>query len=330
MQQILNQLFEHQHLDKEQARDILINIANQQYNPSQVAAFITVFLMRSVSVEELEGFREALLELCIKVDFSDFNTIDLCGTGGDGKNTFNISTLSSFVVAGAGYKVAKHGNYGVSSVSGSSNVLEHLGFKFTNDTDLLKKQLDTANISFLHAPLFHPAMKTVAPIRKELRIKTFFNMLGPLVNPSQPQNQIVGVFDLKVMRLYHYIHQGLHKNYTIIHSLDGYDEISLTSPFKMIGNTKEEIIEPESMGFVTLKQHEITGGSSIEDAAKTFLNVLNDEATDAQKNVVIANSAIAIHCINPGTAIEACIDQASLSLEGGKALKSFKTLLSIN
>lgn len=330
MQQILNQLFEHQHLDKEQAREILINIANQQYNPSQVAAFITVFLMRSVSVEELEGFREALLELCIKVDFSDFNTIDLCGTGGDGKNTFNISTLSSFVVAGTGYKVAKHGNYGVSSVSGSSNVLEHLGFKFTNDTDLLKKQLDTTNISFLHAPLFHPAMKTVAPIRKELGIKTFFNMLGPLVNPSQPQNQIVGVFDLKVMRLYHYIHQGLDKNYTIIHSLDGYDEISLTSPFKMIRNTKEEIMEPESMGFVTLKQHEITGGSSIEDAAKTFMNVLNDEATDAQKNVVIANSAMAIHCIHPESSIEDCINQASLSIESGKALTSFKTLLSIN
>ena len=330
MQQILNQLFEHQHLDKEQAREILINIANQQYNPSQVAAFITVFLIRSVSVEELEGFREALLELCIKVDFSDFNTIDLCGTGGDGKNTFNISTLSSFVVAGAGYKVAKHGNYGVSSVSGSSNVLEHLGFRFTNDTDLLKKQLDTANISFLHAPLFHPAMKTVAPIRKELGIKTFFNMLGPLVNPSQPQNQVVGVFDLKVMRLYHYIHQGLDKNYTIIHSLDGYDEISLTSPFKMIGNTKEEIIEPESIGFDTLKQHEITGGSSIEDAAKTFMNVLNDKATDAQKNVVIANSAMAINCIQPESSIEDCINQASLSIESGKALTSFKTLLSIN
>ena len=330
MQQILNQLFEHQHLDKEQAREILINIANKQYNPSQVAAFITVFLMRSVSVEELKGFREALLELCIKVDFSDFNTIDLCGTGGDGKNTFNISTLSSFVVAGAGYKVAKHGNYGVSSVSGSSNVLEHLGFKFTNDTDLLKKQLNTANISFLHAPLFHPAMKTVAPIRKELGVKTFFNMLGPLVNPSQPQNQIVGVFDLKVMRLYHYIFQGLDKNYTIIHSLDGYDEISLTSPFKMIGNTKEEIMEPESMGFSTLKQNEIMGGNSIEDAAKTFMNVLNNEATDAQKNVVIANSAMAIHCINPGITIEACIHQASLSIESGEALKSFKKLLSLN
>lgn len=330
MKKILNQLFEHQHLDKEQAREILINIANQQYNPSQVAAFITVFLMRSVSVEELKGFREALLELCIKVDFSEFNTIDLCGTGGDGKNTFNISTLSSFVVAGAGYKVAKHGNYGVSSVSGSSNVLEYLGFRFTNDEDLLKKQLDKANIAFLHAPLFHPAMKSVAPIRKELGVKTFFNMLGPLVNPSQPQNQIVGVFDLKVMRLYHYIYQDIDRQYAIIHSLDGYDEISLTSPFKLIGNSKEEITEPESIGFTRLKQKEITGGESIEDAAQTFLDVLKNEATDAQKNVVIANSAMAIQCIQPELPIDGCIEKARASIEEGKAFQSFNTLLSIN
>lgn len=330
MKQILNQLFEHQHLDKEQAREILINIANQQYNPSQVAAFITVFLMRSVSVEELKGFREALLELCIKVDFSEFNTIDLCGTGGDGKNTFNISTLSSFVVAGAGYKVAKHGNYGVSSVSGSSNVLEHLGFRFTNDHDLLKKQLEKANIAFLHAPLFHPAMKSVAPIRKELGVKTFFNMLGPLVNPSMPQNQIVGVFDLKVMRLYHYIYQDLNRNYSIIHSLDGYDEISLTSPFKLIGNTKEEIIEPESIGLARLKKEQITGGESIEDAAQIFMNVLKNKAMYAQKNVVIANSAMAIQCIHPELPIEDCIDQARASIEEGKAFQSFNTLLANN
>lgn len=330
MKQILNQLFEHQHLDKEQAKDILINIANQQYNTSQVAAFITVFLMRSVSVEELKGFREALLELCVKVDFSEFNTIDLCGTGGDGKNTFNISTLSSFVVAGAGYKVAKHGNYGVSSVSGSSNVLEHLGFRFTNVEAQLKKQLEKANIAFLHAPLFHPAMKTVAPIRKELGVKTFFNMLGPLVNPSQPQNQIVGVFDLKVMRLYQYIYQNLDRNYSILHSLDGYDEISLTSPFKMVGNAKEEIIEPESIGFVRLKQKQITGGESIEDAAAIFLNVLKNNATEPQKNVVIANSSMAIQCMHPNLSIETCIEQARASIEEGKAYQSFNTLLSIN
>jgi len=329
MKKILNQLFEHQHLDKEQAREILINIANQQYNSSQVAAFITVFLMRSVSVEELKGFREALLDLCVKIDFSGFDTIDLCGTGGDGKNTFNISTLSSFVVAGAGYKVAKHGNYGVSSVSGSSNVLEHLGFTFTNKENVLQKQLDKANISFLHAPLFHPAMKSVAPIRKELGVKTFFNMLGPLVNPSLPNNQIVGVFNLKVMRLYNYIYQGLNKNYTIVHSLDGYDEISLTAPFRMINNSKEDILMPESLGFKKRSQKDITGGNSIIDAARIFINVLKNESTTAQKNVVIANSAMAIQCINPELSMENCIDQAKTSIESEKAFRSFNTLLSI-
>lgn len=329
MKKILNQLFEHQQLDKEQAREILINIANQRYNASQVAAFITVFLMRSVSVEELKGFREALLDLCVKVDFSEFNTIDLCGTGGDSKNTFNISTLSSFVVAGAGYKVAKHGNYGVSSVSGSSNVLEYLGFKFTNKEYMLKKQLDKANISFLHAPLFHPAMKSVAPIRKELGVKTFFNMLGPLVNPSLPGSQIVGVFNLKVMRLYNYIYQDLNKNYTIVHSLDGYDEVSLTSMFRMISNNNESVVMPESIGFKKLFQHEITGGNTIEDAAGIFIKVLNNEATKAQKNVVIANSALAIQCISPFLSIFECIDQATESIESGKALQAFKTLLSI-
>ena len=329
MKKILNQLFEHQHLDKEQAREILINIANQQYNSSQVAAFITVFLMRSVSVEELKGFREALLDLCVKIDFSGFDTIDLCGTGGDGKNTFNISTLSSFVVAGAGYKVAKHGNYGVSSVSGSSNVLEHLGFTFTNKENVLQKQLDKANISFLHAPLFHPAMKSVAPIRKELGVKTFFNMLGPLVNPSLPNNQIVGVFNLKVMRLYNYIYQGLNKNYTIVHSLDGYDEISLTAPFRMINNSKEDILMPESLGFKKCSQKDITGGNSIKDAASIFINVLKNESTTAQKNVVIANSAMAIQCINPELSMENCIDQAKTSIESEKAFRSFNTLLSI-
>jgi len=329
MKKILNQLFEHQHLDKEQAREILINIANQQYNSSQVAAFITVFLMRSVSVEELKGFRKALLDLCVKIDFSGFDTIDLCGTGGDGKNTFNISTLSSFVVAGAGYKVAKHGNYGVSSVSGSSNVLEHLGFTFTNKENVLQKQLDKANISFLHAPLFHPAMKSVAPIRKELGVKTFFNMLGPLVNPSLPNNQIVGVFNLKVMRLYNYIYQGLNKNYTIVHSLDGYDEISLTAPFRMINNSKEDILMPESLGFKKRSQKDITGGNSIIDAARIFINVLKNESTTAQKNVVIANSAMAIQCINPELSMENCIDQAKTSIESEKAFRSFNTLLSI-
>ena len=330
MKKVLNQLFEHQHLDKSQAREILVKIAGNAYNPSQVAAFITVYLMRSVSVEELQGFREALLDLCIKVDFSDFETIDLCGTGGDSKNTFNISTLASFVVAGAGIKVAKHGNYGVSSVSGSSNLLEHLGFTFTNDTDLLRKQIEQANITFLHAPLFHPAMKTVSPIRRELGVKTFFNMLGPLVNPSQPHNQVIGVFSLELLRLYQYLHQQLDKNCTIIHTLEGYDEISLTGPFKMVNNVTEEVVDVNAIGFKTYQQSEISGGESIQDAAKIFMNVLKGKATKAQNDVVIANAALAIKSMHSHESMNACVAKAQESIDSKKALNSFHKLVSLS
>ena len=225
MKNILNRLINHETLSKLEAKNIVINISNGIYNPSQISSFLTVYMMRSINIEELAGFREALLELCIPIDFSAYNTIDLCGTGGDGKDTFNISTLASFVTAGAGIKVAKHGNYGVSSISGSSNVMENLGVKFSNDKSFLEKCIDQAGICVLHAPLFHPAMKNVAPIRKELAVKTFFNMLGPMVNPSFPKNQIVGVFNLELARMYTYLYQDTDINFTILHSLDGYDEI---------------------------------------------------------------------------------------------------------
>ena len=226
MKATLNKLINHEILAKEDAKQILVNIAKGDYNTSQIAAFLTVYMMRSISLEELEGFRDALLELCIKVPIEDYNTIDLCGTGGDGKNTFNISTLASFVTAGAGVLVSKHGNYGVSSISGSSNVMESLGIKFSNDTDFLKRCLDEAGICVLHAPLFHPAMKNVGPIRKELGLKTFFNMLGPLVNPVQPEYQSVGVFSLKLQRLYNYNFQEADRKYAVMYDLGGYDEIS--------------------------------------------------------------------------------------------------------
>ena len=330
MKNILNQLFNHETLERNQAREILINIAQEKYNPPQVAAFMTVYLMRSIKVEELEGFRDALLELCVPVSFNGQQTIDLCGTGGDGKNTFNISTLASFVVAGAGYKVTKHGNYGVSSVSGSSNVLEYCGFRFTNNQDLLTTQIDKANICFLHAPMFHPAMKSVAPIRKQLGVKTFFNLLGPLVNPAKPSHQIIGVFDLKIARLYQYLHQQIKRNYIILYALDGYDEISLTDSFKAVMNGKEHILSPEKLGFGQLKAVEISGGKSIQDAAKIFKEVLHNEATKAQTNVVLANAAMAIQCMKPEYAFNTCLDEAKTSLYSGNALKSFNTLLEMS
>ncbi len=330
MKDILNQLFDHQKLTKDQAKEVLINISQSKYNPSQLAAFISVYLMRNISVDELSGFRDALLDLCVKVDFNDLPIVDLCGTGGDNKNTFNISTLSSFVVAGAGYYVAKHGNYGVSSVSGSSNVLEHFGFKFTNDNGTLMRQMDATNICFLHAPLFHPALKSVGPIRRELGVKTFFNMLGPLVNPAQPLYQSVGVFSLKLARLYQFIHEQSNKKYSIIHTIDGYDEVSLTGPVKLISNMQEHLVEPSYFGLHKYNQLDIVGGDTIADAAEIFMKVLDNEGTTAQNDVVLANAGLAIQCFDQNKDITDCVEEARISLESGKAKKCFVRLLNIN
>ncbi|MBP9198115.1 MAG: anthranilate phosphoribosyltransferase [Saprospiraceae bacterium] len=328
MKSILNQLFEHQKLTKEQAKEVLINISQNKYNPSQLAAFISVYLMRNISVDELAGFRDALLDLCIKVDFDGLPIIDLCGTGGDSKNTFNISTIASFVVSGAGYHVAKHGNYGVSSVSGSSNVLEYFGFQFTNDTDVLKKQMDTANIAFLHAPLFHPALKSVGPIRKELGVKTFFNMLGPLVNPAQPQHQSVGVFSIKLARLYQFLHEDSFKKYAIIHAVDGYDEVSLTGPVKLITNHAEQLVDATYFGLQEYKQEDIFGGGTIKEAADIFINILENKGTQAQNDVVVANAALAVQCFDQDKVITDCVAEARESLKSGMAYSAFKNLMS--
>jgi anthranilate phosphoribosyltransferase len=291
-----------------------------------MAAFMTAYCMRNITVDELEGFRDAMLELCLPVDLPSDQLIDLCGTGGDGKDTFNISTLASFVVAGAGYKVAKHGNYGVSSGCGSSNVMEYLGYKFTSDMDTLKRNVDEANICFLHAPMFHPAMKTVAPIRKELGVKTFFNMLGPLVNPARPKNQIVGVFSLELARLYAYLYQKSTKNYTILHALEGYDEVSLTCDFKTFTKTGEKISTLSQLGFDKLKPEEIAGGNTVPESADIFISVLVGEATAAQNNVVLVNAALAIQTLNPGKSFADCFYEAEESLASKKALISFKKL----
>lgn len=329
MKQILNRLINQEVLSKTEAKTVLINISNGQYNSSQIAAFLTVYMMRSITVEELEGFRDALLELCIAIDLKDFNTIDLCGTGGDGKDTFNISTTAAFITAGAGIKVAKHGNYGVSSISGSSNVMETLGIKFTNNADFLKKSIDRAGICILHAPLFHPAMKNVAPIRKELGVKTFFNMLGPMVNPSFPQNQVVGVFNLELARTYGYLYQNTEKNFTILHALDGYDEISLTGNTKAISKNSETMISPADFGLSPLQKAAITGGDTVEASAKIFLDVLSGKGTKAQNEVVCANAAMAITTVD-GCALDTAYERAKESLESGKALKAFKQLQTLS
>jgi anthranilate phosphoribosyltransferase len=329
MKKILNHLFENKTFSREEAQRILTAISLGEFNSSQVAAFITAYGMRNITVDELQGFRDAMLDLCLKVDFSEFELVDLCGTGGDGKDTFNISTLASFVVAGAGYKVAKHGNYGVSSGCGSSNVMEYLGYTFTNDESTLKSSLDRAGICFLHAPLFNPAMKTVAPIRKELGVKTFFNMLGPMVNPAQPKNQIVGVFSLELARLYAYLYQQTDKNYTIIHAVDGFDEVSLTCDFKTFSKKGEALYQMADLGFEEITEQEIQGGDAVESSAKIFKDILNGQATDAQTNVVLVNAALAIQTIKGDVPFADCYYEAEESLASKSALSSFTKLINV-
>ena len=326
MKKILEKLFDHNYLEYEESKKVLKEISSKKYNNSQVASFLTVFKMRNPSVQEIEGFRDALLDLCVKIDLSsDFETIDLCGTGGDGKNTFNISTISSFVVAGAGYKVTKHGNYGVSSSCGSSDVLQQLGIKLSNDDGYLKKCLDKGNFCYLHAPLFHPAMKNVAGVRKELEFKTFFNILGPLVNPLQPKNQLCGVYNLEISRLYGYVFENSKKNYSILYSLDGYDEISLTSDFMKISRNDSTINSPDYFGFNKINPDEIKGGESIKDSASIFTKILKNEATKSQTDVVLANSAIAIQTITNKT-IDECLSIAKQSIDSGSALNCLKKI----
>lgn len=330
MKDTLNYLFSGNTLTKEEACVMLTKIGEGRFSEAEIASFLTVFRMRKIKAEELSGFRQAMLDLSIAVDLSEFNSIDVVGTGGDGKNTFNISTLSCFVLAGAGYKVTKHGNYGLSSVSGASNMFEYFGYKFSNQVGKLRKELEQAGICFLHAPLFHPAMKHVGPVRKALKVKTLFNMMGPIINPSFPKNQLVGVSDLEILDLYHQVFADSQQNYLIVHSLDGFDEISLTGDARFVSNNAKNTISPDDFGFSMLEQEELSGGNSVEDAARIFRNVLEGNGTVAQRNVVIANAALGIQCISQKKSLAECIAEASVSLESGQALGVLKKLMDLN
>ena len=328
MKKILNRLTQYETLTEKESRGIIIDISEGKLNTSEISSFLTIFMIRNITIEELNGFRKALIELSLKIDLNEFDPIDLCGTGGDEKDTFNISTLASFVTAGSGVKVAKHGNYGVSSSCGSSNVLEYLDLKFNNDSDKIRKAVDKANICFLHAPLFHPAMKNVAPVRRELGLKTFFNMLGPMVNPSMPKKQVVGVYNLELARIYNYLYQTTDINYNIIHSIDGYDEISLTKGTKVYSRKSEFILDSEDFNLKDIDSKNIRGGKDIESSSKIFMNVLNGEASNDQENVVCANASLAIAISKDISIIEA-FDKAKESIKTKNALKCFNDLINI-
>jgi anthranilate phosphoribosyltransferase len=329
MKKILQYLYEHKTLSKEQAKEVLVNISKGVYNESEIASFITVFLMRSITIEELQGFRDALLDLCLKVDLNGYSTIDIVGTGGDGKNTFNISTLACFIVAGTGQKVAKHGNYGATSISGASNVMEKIGYRFKTDNGQLKKEVEEANICFLHAPVFHPALKAVGPIRKNLGVRTFFNMLGPMVNPAFPAFQLVGVYNLEMARIYNYLLQQTGRPFTIIHSVDGYDEISLTNDTKVITAAGEKIMTPEQLGKRLVDAQDIHGGNTPEEAAQLFLGILKGNGTWSQNAVVLANAAMALNCTGNFKTYNNAYQAAVESLESGRAYKCLEKLISL-
>lgn len=330
MKQLLSRLFNHEELSREETKQLLLNIVEGKFNNTQIASLLTVFQMRGIKVDELLGFRDALLTTRVPVNLEEYKPIDIVGTGGDGKNTFNISTCACFVLAGAGYRVAKHGNFAATSVSGASNVMQQHGVVFTNDENKLRRSMDGCNMVYMHAQLFNPAMKCVGPIRRDLQVRTIFNLLGPLINPCLPAYQLLGVADLQQMRLYTNVLQKMGLNFSVVNSLDGYDEISLTNEFKVMSNAYERIYQPKDLGLQMHRQTELYGGSTPEDAAKIFDNVLENKATKAQTDCVLINAAFAIQTIEPERPIEECVAIAKESLESGKALKNFKKFIELN
>jgi anthranilate phosphoribosyltransferase len=329
MKRVLDRLKDHESLTYEEAKEVLTGITNGMVNDSQVAAFLTAFIMRQVTLDELAGFRDALMEQAVKLNLPAAGAIDIVGTGGDGKNTFNISTLSSLVVAGAGYPVIKHGNYGTTSISGSSDVLEYLGYQFGTDESILSKQLEQAGICCLHAPLFHPAMKRVAAIRRNIGVRTFFNLIGPLTNPARPGFLLLGAASAVQARMFHYLLQDTATTYKVVHTLDGYDELSLTANARIYSRKGDRIVTPEELGYTAISPAELLAGKDVKNTAAIFLNVLENKATTTQQQVVIANSAMAIHCFNEALSFEDCTEQATTSLASGKAYEAFKKSIQI-
>ncbi|MBC6989103.1 anthranilate phosphoribosyltransferase [Hymenobacter sp. BT491] len=327
MKTILTTLFDQQTLTRDEAREAMLQLGQGAANAAETAAFLAVYRMRPITVSELAGFRDALLDLSRNPQLGTHEVLDIVGTGGDGKDTFNISTLACFVVAGAGYKVAKHGNIGVSSICGSSNILAHFGYDFEASSDTLRHQLDRANICFLHAPAFHPAMRHAGPIRRELGVRTFFNILGPLVNPARPAAQLAGVFSLELLRLYQYLFQQTATRYAVVHALDGYDELSLTGEAKIGSAAGERLVTAETLGLPAYAPEELAGGNTVAESADLFLGVLEGRATPAQRDVVTANAALGLQCINPDFSFAEALDAARESLDSGKAREAFRLLL---
>jgi len=327
MKKTLEYLFEGNTLSRTEAQQSLLEVGKGMHSEVEFASFLTVFKMRPVTSDELAGFRDAMAELCLVTDLSEYNPIDVVGTGGDGKNTFNISTLACFIIAGAGVNVAKHGNYAVSSTSGSSNLLEIMGYQFSNDPGKLKNDLDKSNFCFMHSPLFHPAMKHIAPVRRALKVQTFFNMLGPMINPSSPKYQVLGVNNTENFNHYKNVYETLDINFTVINSNDGYDEVSLTDSTRYAQKEKEGYFSPADFGFEKIHPETIYGGDSIEEAARIFMDILKGKGSPEQNNVVVANAAVGLNLVHPEKSLQECVEMAGESLKSGKALQKLKAVV---
>ena len=324
----LERLFEGTHLSTSEAHTLILQMVNAQISAAQQAALLTVFRMRKISLPELIGFREGLFSLANKVDLSTHDAIDVCGTGGDGKSSYNISTAVAFVLAGAGVKVAKHGNHGVSSSCGSSTVLEQLGVTFSADQSLLNRQLETAGVCFLHAPLFHPALKSLAGVRKDLGFRTFFNILGPLLNPAEVKTQLVGVYSLELARLLKYYFQQQKSSVFVVHSLDGYDEVSLTAPTHMLGVLNDEVVNADDFGLSVPASRKLAVKTGIQENAAALLALLENRGSAEYRDMVLANSAVALRLKSPQSSLQELVVKAAESLDSGRAKEALTRLLS--
>ncbi len=330
MKIFLTKLINGEILSEDEANELLLKITNGEANDAQIVAAITSMMLRNVSASELNGFRKALLKQSVKIELDGSNAIDVCGTGGDSKNTFNISTLAAIVIAGAGYNVIKHGNYGVSSLCGSSTILEGFGYHFTADEKSLQAQLAQEGLCFLHAPLFHPCLKRVAHIRKDLGVRTFFNFLGPLVNPVQPNYQLTGVYNLNIGRMYKEILEKERNNFKVVHALDGYDEVSLTGKFKVFSKTGEELVYPDQIAQEQVLESDLFGGETVEDSMNLFKDILSGLGTEIQQRVVLVNAAYGIQCFDEKKSFDACYKEAEEALYSGKALTKFKRSIALS
>jgi len=319
----LKKILRQEQLNINESEAFIHAIANDEFSEVELGGILTAIQMRGLTLDEFKGFRNALESYADRVSLYTNEAIDVCGTGGDGKDTFNISTTTAFILSAMGYKVIKHGNYGVSSICGSSNVLEYLGFNFTKDEQVLNQQLEKQNICFIHAPLFHPVLKKVAPVRKQLGVGTFFNAMGPLLNPIQPKFQLTGTYSLELAKIYQVLLRDKRQSFKVVYALDRYDELTLTADARVLGNNSDEILNANSFGVEVTSPENLKGGS-IEQSANMLRSILGGHASEELINVVASNTALGMSCFHPEKQYKILFEEAKAFISSGQAIKFHK------